>query len=123
MPKKSQDKSSRPSRPQKDAKTRPGRFSFKGRWMDMPEDRRIRLMKVTGLVVAVLAVFTFISVTSYLFTWQSDQSLLSEPQMLDSAVPAHNMGGKLGYKWGHFLPFLFFISCRAGCHIRRRTWR
>lgn len=103
MPKKSQDKSSRPSRPQKDAKTRPGRFSFKGRWMDMPEDRRIRLMKVTGLVVAVLAVFTFISVTSYLFTWQSDQSLLSEPQMLDSAVPAHNMGGKLGYKWGHFL--------------------
>ena len=69
----------------------------------MPEDRRIRLMKVTGMIVAVFAVFTFVSVTSYLFTWKADQSLLSEPDMLEESVEAHNMGGKLGYRWGYFL--------------------
>ena len=103
MPRKSQDRPSRTVREPKPEKRASGRISFTDKWKNMPEDRRIRLMKVTGLLVAVLAVFTFVSVTSYLFTWKADQSLLSEPDMLDSDVTAHNMGGKLGYGWGYFL--------------------
>lgn len=78
-------------------------LSFRARWSQMPQEKRIRIMKVTGLLVAVFAVFTFVSVTSYLFTWKADQSLLSEHDMLDTSVSVHNMGGKLGYRWGHFL--------------------
>lgn len=86
------------------AESRPaGKLSLTGKWKNMPEDRRIRILKVTGLVVAVFAIFTLVSVASYLFTWKADQSLLSEPDMLDGNVDVHNMGGKLGYRWGHFL--------------------
>lgn len=101
---KTQDKTAKTDRQprQKDESPRK-RLSLSGRWRQMPEDKRIRIMKVTGLVVAVLAVFTLVSVTSYLFTWKADQSLQSETDMLDSSVTAHNMGGKLGYRWGHFL--------------------
>ena len=88
---------------QKPDKKKPERLSVSDRWRQLSPDRRIRIMKVTGLIVAVFAVFTFVSVTSYLFTWKADQSLLSEPDMLDSSVSAHNMGGKLGYRWGYFL--------------------
>ena len=101
--KKTQDKSSRTGREQRQSRNASGRTPFFRRWTDMPEDRRIRLMKVTGLVVLVLAVFTFVSVTSYLFTWKADQSLLSDSDMMDSSVSVNNMGGKLGYRWGHFL--------------------
>ena len=73
------------------------------RWSALPEDRRIRILKVTGLAVGVFAIFTFISVTSYLFTWKADQSIVHESDMMDSSVDVHNMGGKLGYRWGHFL--------------------
>ena len=103
MHRKPQDKASKTSRQSKPEKTSSGRFSIKEKWSRLPEDKRIRLMKVTGLLVGVLAVFTFVSVTSYLFTWKSDQSLLSEPDMLGQDVSAHNMGGKLGYRWGRFL--------------------
>ena len=105
MQRKTQDKSARAARPRKPEKEKQssGRFSVLGRWRQLPEEKRIRIMKVTGLLVGVLAVFTFVSVTSYLFTWKADQSLMSEPDMLGQDVPAHNMGGKLGYRWGHFL--------------------
>ena len=103
MHRKPQDKASKTSRQSKPEKTSSGRFSIKEKWSRLPEDKRIRLMKVTGLLVGVLAVFTFVSVTSYLFTWKSDHSLLSEPDMLGQDVSAHNMGGKLGYRWGRFL--------------------
>lgn len=73
------------------------------KWKDIPEDRRIRITKVAGLIAVVFTVFTLVSVTSYLFTWKADQSLLSQPDMLDESVGVHNMGGKLGYRWGHFL--------------------
>lgn len=67
------------------------------------EETRIRIMKVSGLVVCVFAIFTFLSVLSYLFTWQMDQSLLTDPDMMDRGVSVGNWGGKLGYKWSHFL--------------------
>ena len=71
--------------------------------ININEDTRIRIMKVSGMVAGVFAVFTFIAVLSYLFTWKADQSLLSDPQMMDKAAEVNNMGGKLGYRWGHFL--------------------
>ena len=59
------------------------------------EETRIRIMKVSGLVVCVFAIFTFLSVLSYLFTWQMDQSLLTDPDMMDRGVSVGNWGGKL----------------------------
>lgn len=67
------------------------------------EDRKIRIMKVAGLLVAAFSVFTLISVVSYLFTWKADQSLLSDPSMMDQGTEVSNIGGKLGYRWGYFL--------------------
>ncbi len=75
---------------------------LKAIWSDMPEDKRIRILKVLGLLVGVFAVFTFVSVTSYLFTWKEDQSLVSQEQIV-GIEDVHNMGGTLGYKWGSFL--------------------
>ena len=100
---KPQEKQTKPGKRPGQEKSQGRKFSFVAGWRQMPEDRRIRLMKVTGMIVAVFAVFTFVSVTSYLFTWKADQSLLSEPDMLEESVEAHNMGGKLGYRWGYFL--------------------
>ena len=54
--------------------------------ININEDTRIRIMKVSGMVAGVFAVFTFIAVLSYLFTWKADQSLLSDPQMMDKAA-------------------------------------
>ena len=99
---KSQDKAARSEKKTRQDKRGKG-LRFRSRWSAMPEDRRVRIMKVAGLLVGVLAVFTFVSVTSYLFTWKADQSLLTETDMLDTSVSVHNMGGKLGYRWGHFL--------------------
>ena len=63
----------------------------------------IRFMKVSGLVIGVIAVLSFLSVVSYLFTWQADQSLLTDPDMMDRKVKVGNWGGKLGFWWSYFL--------------------
>ena len=73
----------------------------KGRKMN--PDRKSNLLKVMGLVVAVFAALTLLSTVSYLFTWETDQSLLSQPDMMDRNVDVENLGGKLGYRWSHFL--------------------
>lgn len=99
---KTQDKSAKTEKSGGQEKDRHRKPLFT-RWSALPEEKRIRIMKITGLAVAVFAVFTLVSVSSYLFTWKADQSLLSEDNMLDTSVSVHNMGGKLGYRWGHFL--------------------
>lgn len=76
------------------------RFSFLS---DMNPDTRSVLLKGLGLVVAVFTIFTFVSSLSYLFTWQSDQSLMSDPDMMDKTVEVANAGGKIGYRWADFL--------------------
>ena len=68
------------------------------------DDGKKRLLrKVSGLLVGAFAVFTFIALLSYLFTWKADQSLLSDPDMMDKTVSVSNMAGKLGYRWALFL--------------------
>ncbi len=64
---------------------------------------RVMWIKVAGLVLAAFSIFTLVSVISYFFTWQVDQSLTTDPNMMGSASEVSNLGGKLGFKWGRFL--------------------
>ena len=72
-------------------------------WNRLSDDRKSTLLKYAGWTMAAFAVITLISVLSYLFTWQDDQSLLSRPDMMDKNVDVQNWGGKLGYRWSSFL--------------------
>ena len=72
-------------------------------WNRLSDDRKSTLLKYAGWTMAAFAVITMISVLSYLFTWQADQSLLSRPDMMDKNVDVQNWGGKLGYRWSSFL--------------------
>ena len=67
------------------------------------ERKKALLRKIAGYAVAVLAIFTLLSCLSYIFTWKADQSLLSDPAMMDSAKEASNAASKLGSRWSHFL--------------------
>ena len=71
-------------------------------WKNMDDDDKERLVKGTGLVVAVLTVFTLLATVSYLFTWKIDQSALAAP-VSDKSVEISNIAGKLGYKWANLL--------------------
>ena len=75
-------------------------FSF---FSDMTPERKSNILKYTGVAVAVLAAFSFISVVSYLFTWKADQSLMADPAMMDRGVEVANWAGKAGYIWSRFL--------------------
>ena len=79
---------------------KPRRFSFLS---DMNPDRKSNMLKVAGVVVMVFTLLTLLSTVSYLFTWEADQSLLSQPDMMDRNVEVANLGGKIGYRWSHFL--------------------
>lgn len=72
-------------------------------WKRLDEDDRKKLRVVTGLLTLALTIFTLLSCVSYLFTWQADQSLLSDPQMMDQSVAVHNAAGKAGYRWADLL--------------------
>ena len=68
------------------------------------DDRKKRILKkIAGLLLGAFAVFTFIALFSYLFTWKTDFSLMSDPEMIRKSVKVSNMAGKLGYGWAHFL--------------------
>ncbi|MCD8208913.1 MAG: DNA translocase FtsK [Bacteroidales bacterium] len=69
----------------------------------MKEETKVRWLKVLGLILFVFSVFTLIAVASYYFTWQADQSLLTNPDSMNPDVAVGNLGGKLGYRWGHLL--------------------
>ncbi len=60
-------------------------------------------MKVAGLILGAFAVFTLVATVSYLFTWQADQSLSTDPDMMSPSTQVSNLGGKLGFEWGRFL--------------------
>lgn len=71
-------------------------------WKNMDEDDKARIVKITGLVVALFAAFTLLSSVSYLFTWKADQSLLGSP-VGDTSAEVGNMAGQLGHRWANFL--------------------
>ena len=76
------------------------RFSF---FSALTPEQKSTIFKYAGLTVFALTLFTLVSTVSYLFTWESDQSLLAHPDMVDKNVEVANWGGKLGYKWSVFL--------------------
>ena len=75
-------------------------FSF---FSNMDPDKKSLIIKVTGLLVGVFALFSLVASVSYLLTWQEDQSLMSSPDMLEKTVEVSNAAGKIGYRWGHLL--------------------
>ena len=76
------------------------RFSF---FSALTPEQKSTIFKYAGLTVFALTLFTLVSTVSYLFTWESDQSLLAHPDMVDKNVEVANWGGKLGYRWSVFL--------------------
>ena len=79
---------------------KPERFSF---FSDIDADKKSNILKYAGIIVMVFTVLTLLSTVSYLFTWEADQSLLSQPDMMDKGVEVENMGGKIGFRWSRFL--------------------
>lgn len=67
------------------------------------ENERKAALKIAGLCVAALAIFTFTAIVSYLFHWKEDMSLLGDAAAMDPSVPVGNFAGKLGYRAGHLL--------------------
>ena len=88
---------------------------------------------VCGLVSLALAVFTLVSLVTYMFTWSDDQSLFMNKDMFDPAVELENGGGKLGLVWANFLisrlfgvgaiivPFFFFAIALHCLKFRKFT--
>lgn len=86
---------------------------------------------VTGLVFAIVAIYTLAVLISYIFTWQKDMSLLTNPQMYDSSQVVWNVGGKLGFLWSNLLisklfgfgafTIPFFLGAIAVYCLRIRT--
>ena len=72
-------------------------------WDNWDERQRAAAVRITGLCVAVLALFILISTVSYLFHWRQDMSLLGDPSMMDSGREVANAAGKLGFRTGHLL--------------------
>ena len=72
-------------------------------WMNLGEETRTRIRKITGLVVGAFTIFTLISVISYLFTWEADSSLLSADGLLPKGAKVENWGGSIGFRWSRFL--------------------
>ena len=73
-----------------------------GFWRNMDDGDKVRLTKMTGILVALLAVFTLLATVSYFFTWKADQSSLSSA-VGDISVEVSNVAGKMGYRWADLL--------------------
>ena len=106
-----------------------GRIGFWDSWDDRQKETAV---KIFGLFLAVLAVYTFFTCLSYLFTWKADQSLLTDPEMMSPATAVHNGSGKLGFRLGRFLICdcfglgsfaLVFILVAAAARVLSHKWR
>ena len=69
-------------------------------WKNWDEEEKAVAVKLTGAFFLVAAVFVFISIVSYLFSWKQDASLLSGGSIMEDAT---NAAGSLGFRTGHFL--------------------
>lgn len=69
-------------------------------WKNWDEEEKAVVVKLTGAFFLVAAIFVFISIVSYLFSWKQDASLLSGGSIMENAT---NAAGSLGFRTGHFL--------------------
>lgn len=88
-----------------------------------------RIPKITGLFCYLLAIFLFISFTSYLFTWEADNSFLRPfkwDNLFDAEIVAQNWFGKLGALVSHSIIYwtfgigsfaLIFLLIRIGYRL------
>ena len=76
------------------------KFKF---WRTWDDQQKASAIKAVGVITGLFALFSLVASLSYLFTWKQDQSLLTDPGMLDKAVDVANLGGKLGLKWADTL--------------------
>jgi DNA segregation ATPase FtsK/SpoIIIE, S-DNA-T family len=69
-----------------------------------------RTWKIVGVTFLVIAIFLFISFSSYLFTWKEDQAIAQQgfAGLLDEDRPALNWLGRLGAVVSHFFFFKAF---------------
>jgi S-DNA-T family DNA segregation ATPase FtsK/SpoIIIE len=72
-------------------------------WDSWDDRQKTGTVKALGVLIALFALFSLLAMVSYIFTWKQDQSLLTDPAMMDQAVGVANFGGKLGLKWAHTL--------------------
>ena len=93
-----------------------------------PENRYIGTVVrvVLGLFFTALTIYTVYALLSYLFTWDTDQSLAFNPAFASTEVEAANGGGKLGWSWanllvsrlfglGAFVLPVFFVALAVYC--------
>lgn len=99
-------------------------------WKNWDDAQKATAVRVTGLLMAAFTLFSLISVLSYFFTWQRDQSLLSDPAIMDSARSCANLAGKLGLKWSRLLVYRWFglgslalVALMAAISVRLLTRR
>lgn len=69
-------------------------------WKNWDEEEKAVAVKLAGAFFLVAAIFVFISIVSYLFSWKQDASLLSGGSIMENAT---NAAGSLGFRTGHFL--------------------
>lgn len=72
-------------------------------WTRMDEDKRRTIKFIAGLFLAVFTVFSILSVLSYFTTWKADASLATATGEALEDYPVHNIAGKIGWRWSHFL--------------------
>lgn len=56
-----------------------------------------------GLASLAIAVYTLVSLISYLFTWADDQSLFNNDGVFSTVMQVENGGGAIGLVWANFL--------------------
>lgn len=69
---------------------------------EIPKSKDI-ILQIVGLLFLFLAIFTAISLISYLFTWAEDHSIISSSDPLASSLPVENGGGRVGFLWANLL--------------------
>lgn len=79
----------------KEKRQRPDLLAF---WKNWDDGQKTGFIRITGIALAIFAIFALVSMASYMMTWRQDQSLLRDPAMMDSAHDVANLGGKLGLK-------------------------
>ncbi len=87
--------------------------------ISFPKFKDERIYKLLGLFSIFIALYLFIAFTSYLFTWQTDQSLVLEHSwgfLYEGEIGAANWLGRLGaivsnmfFYWGFGLPAFIFV--------------
>ena len=78
-------------------------------WQTLPKDHRTK--KFIGSLFLLIGLFLAVSITSYLFTWQTDQSAVinnGSHYLFAEDVQATNILGRLGATVAHFLVYRTF---------------